>query len=367
MILGGSSHTTWVVILIISMEIIPSNKRAIIGSLFQMFWKLGFINLALLAYLIRDHFYLQLAMSLFNLIFISYIWILPESPRWLLSRGKVEEAKKYLRWIAIWNKPPGYSDELLDEKIQMFLKNEVKHEQFEEDPSSFTHIVQFILTNTKVRVKYILGKSILRRRLGLIVYPWMVTGMSYYGIFLSVKLLNASKYIIIVVASVVDIFIQFFAIYFFDKFGRIPTLMFTFSICGISGILIFFTQASDTIIRSTLTIVGKTLSSVSFQGLGLLGPELFPTPIRSEVFSIMDSFSKFGAAIAPFAVDLMSIIDYSLPNVFFGIMILLGGICFLFLPETKGIDVPETVEELKLASDRTVMNKLIKCCRKENS
>uniref|UniRef100_A0A0K2UVA5 Major facilitator superfamily (MFS) profile domain-containing protein n=2 Tax=Lepeophtheirus salmonis TaxID=72036 RepID=A0A0K2UVA5_LEPSM len=249
----------------------------------------------------------------------------------------------------------------------MFLKNEVKHEQFEEDPSSFTHIVQFILTNTKVRVKYILGKSILRRRLGLIVYPWMVTGMSYYGIFLSVKLLNASKYIIIVVASVVDIFIQFFAIYFFDKFGRIPTLMFTFSICGISGILIFFTQASDTIIRSTLTIVGKTLSSVSFQGLGLLGPELFPTPIRSEVFSIMDSFSKFGAAIAPFAVDLMSIIDYSLPNVFFGIMILLGGICFLFLPETKGIDVPETVEELKLASDRTVMNKLIKCCRKENS
>ncbi|QQP57777.1 Uncharacterized protein FKW44_002873, partial [Caligus rogercresseyi] len=190
MILGGSSHTTWLVILIISMEIIPSQKRALIGTLFQMFWKLGFMNLAVLAYFIRDHFYLQLAMSLFNFILLSYFWILPESPRWLLSNGKTAEAKKVLLWIASWNKPPNFSEELLDAKISLYVKNEAKQDGFQEDSKSIGTLLQSVFVSLMKRTKYIFGTPILRKRLMLILYPWMVTGMSYYGIFLSVKLLH---------------------------------------------------------------------------------------------------------------------------------------------------------------------------------
>ena len=46
----------------------------------------------------RDWHHLQLSFAIVSLSLISYFFIIPESPRWLLSKGKVQEAQELL-WL----------------------------------------------------------------------------------------------------------------------------------------------------------------------------------------------------------------------------------------------------------------------------
>ena len=56
------------------MELVGPSYRMIAGIALELFWACGAIVLALLAYLIRDWRYLNLAVSLPALLFIPYVW-----------------------------------------------------------------------------------------------------------------------------------------------------------------------------------------------------------------------------------------------------------------------------------------------------
>ena len=45
-----------------------------------------------------------MAIALINLVMISYYWIVPESPRWLLAAGRFSDAEKVMRQIARGNR-----------------------------------------------------------------------------------------------------------------------------------------------------------------------------------------------------------------------------------------------------------------------
>lgn len=62
---------------------------------------LPWVNLAI------PHFrYCQLLVTGYEAVFALFLWKLPESPRWLLSRGKFEEAEKLITKIATINRKP---------------------------------------------------------------------------------------------------------------------------------------------------------------------------------------------------------------------------------------------------------------------
>ncbi|KAI8432992.1 hypothetical protein MSG28_013874 [Choristoneura fumiferana] len=65
-----------------------------------MMFATGMCLLALLAYAVRDWFHLSLLTSLPFILLYGFFWITPESPRWLVSRGRVAEAEKVLITIA---------------------------------------------------------------------------------------------------------------------------------------------------------------------------------------------------------------------------------------------------------------------------
>merc|ERR1719249_378053 len=64
---------------------------------FEYFWVLGWLTLALWAYLIRDWRDLVFYTSLPSLISVVLIWLVPESPRWLVAGGRLEEAEEVVR------------------------------------------------------------------------------------------------------------------------------------------------------------------------------------------------------------------------------------------------------------------------------
>ncbi|CAB1320699.1 unnamed protein product [Coregonus sp. 'balchen'] len=80
-----------------------TQRRMLAGVFTDYFFGLGYILIAGLAYLIRDWRKLQLAISVPGFLFIFYIWVLPQSARWLLANDRREEAIVLLRKAATVN------------------------------------------------------------------------------------------------------------------------------------------------------------------------------------------------------------------------------------------------------------------------
>ncbi|XP_035719739.1 solute carrier family 22 member 8-like isoform X1 [Vespa mandarinia] len=88
---------------ILSLELFPSKSRTLVAMIMQIAWAIGLILLAILSYFIPDWRILQLAVSVPTAITVLYIWIIPESPRWLLAKNKLTEADMALERIAKYN------------------------------------------------------------------------------------------------------------------------------------------------------------------------------------------------------------------------------------------------------------------------
>ncbi|XP_046525318.1 solute carrier family 22 member 13 isoform X5 [Equus quagga] len=82
----------------------------------QCSFSAGQMALAGLAYGIRNWRLFQIVGTAPVLLLFFYFWVLPESARWLLTRGRVEEAKKLIQKVAAVNKRK-LSPELLSQLV----------------------------------------------------------------------------------------------------------------------------------------------------------------------------------------------------------------------------------------------------------
>ncbi|XP_025099664.1 organic cation transporter-like protein [Pomacea canaliculata] len=83
-----------------ALELVGPDKRVLAGVLIGLFWCVGLFLILLLAYLLPNWHHLQIAVSCVNLLFFPYYWLIPESPRWLVSRGRIQEASAIVRHAA---------------------------------------------------------------------------------------------------------------------------------------------------------------------------------------------------------------------------------------------------------------------------
>ena len=131
-----------------------------------------------------------------------------------------------------------------------------------------------------------------------------------------------------------------------SQVGRVWTLIFSFILCGSLGIALIATPDGDVWFQPTLVILGKAVATIFWLCCGLHTSELFPTATRNATFCFLDASSKMGAALAPFLVDMLSLINNRLPNVVIGILTVLAALPYIFLPETLTADVPRNVEDM---------------------
>jgi OCT family organic cation transporter-like MFS transporter 4/5 len=82
---GGSIHAVWSSFFILMAEMIPSSGRSFSGGVLNFGWNFGSLLMTLLAFFLRTWQHLQLAFAVVSLTLISYFFLIPESPRWLLG------------------------------------------------------------------------------------------------------------------------------------------------------------------------------------------------------------------------------------------------------------------------------------------
>ncbi|XP_050390995.2 organic cation transporter protein [Patella vulgata] len=89
---------------IIGVELVGPSKRRYTGVISNLTWCLGLFMISLFGYLIRNWRYLHLTAAIFSTHLLFFFLIIPESPRWLLTKGYTVKARKIITKVAEVNK-----------------------------------------------------------------------------------------------------------------------------------------------------------------------------------------------------------------------------------------------------------------------
>ena len=117
-----------------------------------MIWVVGICALPLIAYLCADWFLIGLATTVPGIILFAYYKYLPESPRLLLSKGKVDEAMVYLERIVRVNGTQEQCNK--DNKLKSMVKQieVMRKEDRERSVSSNSAKIGFWTLFTKINI-----------------------------------------------------------------------------------------------------------------------------------------------------------------------------------------------------------------------
>ncbi|XP_057338049.1 organic cation transporter protein-like isoform X2 [Microplitis mediator] len=95
-ILGLSVSSMYSSAYTILSEITKSHRKNVFGAIIDSMFTIGSLILISIAYFLLDWRHLQLVLSSFTVALIILIWFVPESPRWLISKNRHDEAQKII-------------------------------------------------------------------------------------------------------------------------------------------------------------------------------------------------------------------------------------------------------------------------------
>lgn len=322
---GGAMVASFVLI----MEIIGLRWRTIFGILYQIPFSLGHITLPGFSYFLRDWRYFQIAISLPATLLVSYYWILPESPRWLLSVGKSDQAVKVLSKAATHNKLPT-SD--IKENVNNYMQKRELNKDLE--TGNFMDLIK---------------SPIIRIYTICIGFSWFTCGMCFFGSSQFIGQLGGNIFANVALSAVTGLPGTFFSIWAVKALGRKHSLICCHAISGLSGIIAAVISPDLTWLRTTLSGLGLFGLSAGFCTVYIYSGELYPTVIRNIGVGTSSMFARIGSMIAPFVAGLVLIQNW-LPPLIFGVVPIIAAVLVFMLPETLDCILPDTIEQAEQLS-----------------
>ncbi|XP_068094729.1 solute carrier family 22 member 13-like [Hyperolius riggenbachi] len=304
--------------LVLVAEWVGSSHRAYATISTHVCFAVGLMVLAGLSYGIRNWRLLQIVCSAPPALLFFYFWILPESPRWLLTKGKNEKAKKFLQKAASVNKNK-LSEELLA-KLQ------------EEKQTRSGNMMDLFRIRS------------LRRVTLLMSFVWFVNSLVYYGLSLNVGSFGLDIYLTQLIFGAVEIPARLGSMFVVQLLGRKPSQSLCLLLGGTVCLIIPAIPKTLPVVTTVLAVIGKFAIAGSFSICYIYAAELFPTVIRQNGVGLCSMTARVAGIIAPL-ISLLSKYHPAIPMAIYGSGPVIGGFLCCLLPETRNRDLQDHTQE----------------------
>ncbi|XP_071949867.1 organic cation transporter protein-like [Antedon mediterranea] len=323
-------------------ELCAPKERMIILAINAVSFGVGFCLITPIAYIFKDWRHFQLAITLPIIVFLPCWWVIVESPRWLLSKGRFAEAKEVFKKIAkfnnkydlflSWNIPDNHGNELLED-----LTKEKLEKNTTADPTTYT--ILDTLKTPQIR-KYTI----------VLFYLWAVNSMVYYGLALNSSSVVGNLYMNTFLLGLAEVPSYLFIIFATTRYGR-RKLALLFHILAAASLFLIIVVPTETgsgkdlsVVTMTFAFIGKFSITTSYTVIWHFTSELFPTVIRNIGFNACSMAARIGGIAAPYVMYLGNFVDW-IPIALCTILSLSAGFMALLLPETLNRSLPETIED----------------------
>ncbi|XP_046962833.1 organic cation transporter protein-like [Vanessa cardui] len=323
---------------VLMIEIGNKENRMLAGVLFAYAIYMGEALFAIIA------MFVPYWKSLINIIcsptilFLIYIIIVRESPRWLILNGKLAEAKYTLKEMIKMNNIKVNSEELdaMDEdelKRAYNIGTDKKKEGFKEVYKC---------------------KEILKRFLVAFECRFTVSFI-YYGLIVNSVGLPGDKYINFLLGAIMSFPGELISMYMMNKFGRRLPLIYGYLFCGIACVAYGYVPQSYTGLKISFFLLGKLLASACYTGIVTYTMELFPTSVRGSLLGLCTLASCSGNMLG-LLTPLLASISSVLAAICFGFTAITASALLILTPETRDLPLADTIEQIA-SSATNVKNK----------
>ncbi|CRK94736.1 CLUMA_CG008236, isoform A, partial [Clunio marinus] len=292
---GGGTYST---AYIIGLELVTPRLRTLTGTFLNCFYAFGEIYLGLIAMWFKNYRMILLFSYVPGFFTISFICLLPQSIRWLITKGLNEEAKKILIKAAKQNGSSLSENSLMmfDEKIAVLNNSENDSESDDTQDSKISRRAIIQILNLS--------------------YIWFSTLFVYFGLNINAVYLEYwNKYVSFIIVCLIELPSYFITNIMMESIGRKKTLF--VGLIG-SGIFCIVSEFIPGVLLKTIAfVIGKLLISISFSCLYIFTIEVFPTNLRHRFFSISSISGRIGNILAPLTPLLAQSVSPQLPLIMF--------------------------------------------------
>ncbi|XP_033954369.1 solute carrier family 22 member 4-like isoform X1 [Pseudochaenichthys georgianus] len=323
---GAGEFSNYTIAFVLGTEILSPKSRVIFCSMgVFMSSAMGYLAMPAVAYFLRDWRMLLIPMAASGLIYVPIWWLVPESPRWLLSRGRVEEAEAILIGAAKSNnvEPPK----------AIFTQAEIDDTMSRKDKKYNCSVI--------VSSRNMFSITVLCSML------WIVVTIGYYGLVLNTSNLNGDPFLNCFLSGLVQLPAYIIALLLLQYCSRHLCQSSTLFFGGVMILCVHIIPTDSEIVPVLLEILGRFGITSAFCVVYTFSSELFPTVIRSTAMGCCSMAARIGTIISPFIIYLGQY-NKSLPYILMGGFALCGALLCFLLPETFGKPLPETMEQMQL-------------------
>ncbi|XP_077950133.1 solute carrier family 22 member 13 isoform X4 [Gasterosteus aculeatus] len=233
-------------------------QRMLAGIITDYFFGFGYMLLAGVAYLIRDWRKLQLAISAPGLLFVSYIWVLPKSARWLMANDRKEEAWELIRTAAQMNGKP------LTKDLEVCQVHNIEEKTVVKKKHSFIDLVR----TPKMRKQSL-----------IVFYLWFANVLVYYGLSLNISDFGMNIYLTQMIFGLVEMPARTITLFTLNRSRKLSQLAFL-AVGGSACLLTIFIPNELSVVKTVLAMIGKFGITASLSIIYVYSAEVFPTVIR---------------------------------------------------------------------------------------